>query len=197
MKLKPFRRVPLLIALGVIAVVCLLQLLRLDFFERLEAMTYDMRVRQAARSSAPNAANLGFVVIDEQSVAKVRDGSLGFRFGLYWPRQVYGRLIDELSIQGAKAVGLDVIFGELRSDHASVDMGDGNYVESDVYFATQLRRASNVVLAVTAEVTPPLLFLTNAWAAGDISTDKDSDGILRRAKAFRTVSAMAPGLSAG
>ena len=81
-------------------------------------------------------------------------------------------------------MGLDVIFGELRSDHASVDMGDGNYVESDVFFAAQLRRASNVVLAVTAEVTPPPLFLTNAWAAGDISTDKDSDGILRRAKAF-------------
>ena len=77
MKLKPFRRVPLLIALGVIAVVCLLQLLRLDFFERLEAMTYDMRVRQAARSP-PAATNLGFVVIDEQSVAKVRDGSAGF-----------------------------------------------------------------------------------------------------------------------
>jgi hypothetical protein len=38
---------------------------------------------------------------------------------------------------------------------------------------------------VTEEVTPPALFVTNAVAVADITTDKDSDGILRRAKAFR------------
>ena len=31
----------------------------------------------------------------------------------------------------------------------------------------------------------PVLFASNAAAVGDITTDKDSDGILRRAKAFR------------
>jgi hypothetical protein len=46
--------------------------------------------------------------------------------------------------------------------------------------------AGNVILAVTREVIPPPLFLTNAIARGDISTDKDPDGILRRARAFRT-----------
>jgi hypothetical protein len=32
---------------------------------------------------------------------------------------------------------------------------------------------------------PPDLFATNALALGDISTEKDSDGVLRRARAFR------------
>src|SRR2546430_16895000 len=48
-----------------------------------------------------------------------------------------------------------------------------------------MQRASNVIIAVTREVTPPQLFLTNALARGDISADPDGDGILRRAQAFR------------
>ena len=37
-----------------------------------------------------------------------------------------------------------------------------------------MRRASNGVIAVTKEVIPPPLFLTNAVAAGDITTEKDA-----------------------
>jgi class 3 adenylate cyclase len=48
-----------------------------------------------------------------------------------------------------------------------------------------MRRASNVIIALTKEVTPPSLFLTNAMAVGDITTEKDPDGILRRVQVFR------------
>jgi adenylate cyclase len=58
-------------------------------------------------------------------------------------------------------------------------------VESDEYFALQMRQASNVILAVTPDVALPALFRTNALALGDISTDKDSDGILRHVRAFQ------------
>src|SRR5207253_4225352 len=133
----------------------------------------------------PVAANLGFVAIDESSIDFVRTNQvLGYRFGLYWPRQVYGRVVSELAAQGAKAVAFDVIFGELRPDHAPVQMADGSLPESDVFFASQLQRASNVILAVTKDLKLPALFRTNALALGDISTEKDSDGILRRARAF-------------
>jgi class 3 adenylate cyclase len=64
-------------------------------------------------------------------------------------------------------------------------MADGGFVHSDDLFALQMRRAGNTVIAVTQDVTPPDLFETNALALGDISTEKDSDGILRRVKAFR------------
>ena len=99
-------------------------------------------------------------------------------YGLKWPRQVYGRLVEELSAQGAKAVAFDVLFGELRPDHPLVQMADGSLIESDDFFALQCRLASNVILAATPDLMPPELFATNALALGDITTEKDSDGVL-------------------
>ncbi|HWX22936.1 MAG TPA: adenylate/guanylate cyclase domain-containing protein [Candidatus Binatia bacterium] len=185
MNLKPFKHVPVLIAFGVISIVCLLRCLHLDWLERLELITYDIRTRTALHFPQPAATNLGFVFIDEDSIKRVWNGSVGYHFGLLWPRQVFGALVQELSQQGAKAVALDIIFGELRPDHPSVQMADGSYPESDEVFATQMRRAGNTIIAITHEVTPPSLFLTNACAVGDISADKDADGILRRVQAFR------------
>ncbi len=78
-----------------------------------------------------------------------------------------------------------MIFAELRPDHPDVQMADGSLMDSDVFFAQQMRHASNVILAATTEINVPALFATNALAVGDISTDKDPDGVLRRAKAFR------------
>lgn len=187
MKSKRFKLVPGLIALAVILFVCLLRLLRLEFFERLECISYDIRARQALHFSPRVATNLGFVYINEDSLRAVWNGSLGFRFGLYWPRQVYGRVVDELSHQGTKATAFDVVFGELRPDHPPVMLSGGgtNLPESDDFFARQMRQASNVIIALTKEVTPPALFLTNAMAVGDITTEKDADGILRRVQVFR------------
>lgn len=185
MKLKPSKLAPGLIALGVILLVCLLRWLDLDWFDQIERMTYDLRVRQALRASPSIATDLGFVFIDDQSIRYVRTNTvLGHYLGLYWPRQIYGRLIEELSEQRAKVVGIDVIFAELRLDHPSVHLENGSTMESDEYFALQMRRASNVVLAVSKGVSLPPLFTTNALALGDISRDPDRDGILRRAPAF-------------
>jgi class 3 adenylate cyclase len=78
------------------------------------------------------------------------------------------------------------LFGELRPDHPPVQMADGGLMESDDFFALQMRRTGNVFIAITPEVTPPDLFATNALAVGDIATEKDSDGVLRRVKAFRS-----------
>ena len=183
---KPGKHAPLLVAVVVIALVCGLRLLQLDFFERLEWMTYDLRAKAALDFPAPCATNLAFVSIEESSIDAVLNGKVGLHFGLLWPRQVYGRLIDELSAEDAKVVGFDVLFGELRPDQqAPVEMANGQLVESDDYFAYELRHAGNVLLAVTPRVRPPALFATNALALGDIETEKDSDGVLRRVKTFR------------
>jgi class 3 adenylate cyclase/CHASE2 domain-containing sensor protein len=191
-KFKPLRRTPVLLAVLVLALVSFVRLFGLDFFDRLERITYDLRVRTALHFPAPAATNLAFVAMEDSSIAAVKSGKinndngkkLGYKFGLYWPRQVYGRLVEELSAQGAQTVAFDVLFGELRNDHPPVQMADGSLIESDDFFAQQIRRASNVVIAVTPELRPPDLFATNALALGGISTDKDSDGTLRRAEAF-------------
>ena len=183
-QLKPLQRIPALIAFGVVALVCLVHWLRLGFVERLEDMTYDMRVRRAAQLHPKVATNLAFIEINDDSVTKVADGSLGFSFYLFWPRQVYGRVIDELARQGAKAVALDVIFAELRPHDPLVRLeGGAEHQESDEFFALQMRQAGNVIIAATKDTPPPTLFWSNALAPGDVVTEQTET--LRRAKAFR------------
>ncbi len=185
MKFKRLKRTPLLIATSVLALVSGLCWLHVDFLKRLEWMTYDLRVRSAARFPAPMATNLAFVEMGESSIAAIKSGDLGYRFGLLWPRQIYGRVVHELAKQDTKVVGFDVLFGELRPDHPPVLLADGFHtIESDQFFADEIRCASNVVLASTPDLVLPPLFATNAFALGDIQTEKDADGILRRAKAF-------------
>ena len=209
MKLKPCKRIPIVIAAGVIAMVCLLRILRPGLFEQLEWKTFDWRARLATRFPVPTTTNLGFVFISDDGIAALNDGSLGFRYGLYWPRHVYGRLIRELSTQGARAIALDILFKELRPDHASVPVKDRpgqsvneflaqshpgqslvvvdglTYVESDDFLAWQLQQAGNVILAAEKDMLPHALFRTNTLTLGDIAADSDADGVLRRAKAFR------------
>jgi class 3 adenylate cyclase/CHASE2 domain-containing sensor protein len=160
----------------------------LAVFRRLEWMTYDWRVREAAKYSPPCATNLGFVAITDESADAVLKGHalgnpLPYRFGLLWPRQVYARLVDELSAQGAKAVGFDVLLGELRPDHPPAEI-DGNKIGSDEFFAQSLGRATNVILASQFGLYPPELFATNAADVAHISAIPERDGVLRRTRAF-------------
>ena len=185
MQFKRPKRAPVILVLLVLALVCGLRLRNPDFFDRLERMTYDLRVRAAHQFSTPTATNLAFISIEESSIAAVKNSEqLGFHYGLYWPRQIYGRLVEELSAQGAKTVAFDILFDSLRHDHPAVVLADGRLLESDEFFAQQMRLAGNVLIAVTPEISPPKLFTTNALDHGDISAGKDSDGILRRARAF-------------
>ncbi|HEV2435247.1 MAG TPA: adenylate/guanylate cyclase domain-containing protein [Verrucomicrobiae bacterium] len=186
MQFKPIQRTPALLAVLVLLLVCTARLLRLDFLEQVEWKTYDLRMRAALNFPTPIATNLAFVAIEDSSITAVLSGKLGYQFGLEWPRQVFGRLVEELSEQGAKAVAFDVQFSELRPDQPQVQMANGEIMNSDHYFAIHCRLAGNVILATTPDLVPPELFATNVLALGDITTEKDSDGVLRRVKAFRT-----------
>jgi class 3 adenylate cyclase/CHASE2 domain-containing sensor protein len=188
------------IATGVVGLVCLAQALvdrapGLNLLRRLEWLSYDWRVRHAAKSPHAVTPNLAFVGIDDDSLYWLGEGRLlGDSYGLLWPRQVYGRLVRELAAQGASRVALDVLFGELRPDHDSpgIELLDRTRVGSDQFFAEQLRRAGNVVLAAEGSVIPAVLFRTNAFAVGDIANKPDSDGILRQVPAFQTYYAWDP-----
>ena len=156
-----------------------------DFLDRLERMTYDLRVRTAQEFPAPAA---------DQSRFRL-DGRFQHR---RHPARAAGTALRTLLAasclwpgwsrncppKAQKPLLSTCLFGELRPDHAPVQMADGSTMESDDFFALQMRRAGNVISAFTAEVTPPDLFATNCLALGDISTEKDSDGVLRRIKSF-------------
>ncbi|HEY3915210.1 MAG TPA: adenylate/guanylate cyclase domain-containing protein, partial [Verrucomicrobiae bacterium] len=168
--------------------VCALQFIRFSGFERLEWMTYDWRVRLAHRHSVASnhdATNLALVEISDNTIAAVNSGTLGFKYGLYWPREVYARALHELSNQGAKAVAFDVLFAELRSDHPPVKLPDGTLISSDEDFAQQIKASGNVILGADQDVLPARFFRRNAWAVGNISVKHDPDGVLRRVKVFQ------------
>ena len=203
------RQLPTLVAASVTLAVCILQSLRLHSVESLEAQTYDWRVRLARSFPTVGATNLGFVFMSDESIVRLADASHPLRCGLYWPRHIYGRALEELSAQGAKAVGFDILLTGLRPDHAPVKVAgeaaasaarflteispgrpvtqvDGCVLmESDDYLAWQLRRAGMGLLAAEEGAQPASLFATNAAAVGDVSADRDRDGVLRRAKPFK------------
>ena len=91
----PAKFVPLLIALAVVLLACLIQVLPrffpgFDLFERLEWITYDKRVRLAFDVNASVATNLGAVFIDDDSLKAInRDYQVRYP----WPRQLHGRPI--------------------------------------------------------------------------------------------------------
>jgi len=188
-KFQPLKRTPVILALGVLLLVCIFRFFagyfpdRWDFFERLERQTYDIRTRVALKFPSPTATNLAFVAMADTSIDYINKE---YSYQFPWPRLVYGYLIDELSAQGAKAVAFDVIFGQLNQYDPSVQL-DGNYTNSDNFFARKAGRAGNVLLAATPEISPPDLFATNALAVGDVSTEKDPDGTERRVKAFSLI----------
>jgi class 3 adenylate cyclase/CHASE2 domain-containing sensor protein len=189
LKLFLTKWIPVLIAGGVISTVFFFQALpsllpQFDIFQRLEWMSYDWRVRQAAKFPAPVATNLAAVFMSDDSITTISEGTLGFRYGLYWPRSVYGRLVRELAREGVKTVGFDVMFSEERLDHPRLQLPDGSVIGSDAFFAREIRHASNVVLAAEQSAMPIDLFRTNAWATGDISVKRDADGILRQVRAY-------------
>ncbi len=213
LKLKPLKLAPAFIATLVIASVCLVRMLDLSWVQRLENMTYDQRVRAAHSQPLGVATNLGCVFITDDSIAAIGNGMLGKPYGLYWPRHIYSRVLRELSAQGARTVGFDVMFPNLRIDHGAFPESgkqspgldeflkmlhpgekphtyeEGGvqtiFVNSDDHFAWQLWRSGIGLLASERGVRPHRLFATNALGVGDISADLDADGVLRRAMAFR------------
>ncbi len=213
MKFKPLKLAPAIIGTVVIALVCLARVLNFGWIQRLEHMTYDKRVRLAASHEQPVSTNLGCVFITDESLRAIAGGQLGKPYGLYWPRHIYSRVLRELSTQGARAVAFDVLFENLRMDHGAYPepanrwpdlgnflqavhpgekptvFGEGGaeslLVQSDDHFAWQLKKSGMAILAAERGVRPHALFATNAIAIGDISADRDADGVLRRAQAFR------------
>jgi len=144
----------------------------------------------AARHPKECATNLAAVFLDDET-EWLEQGGLGKRMTWPYPKHVHGRIVRELSEQGAKAIAFDVLLGGARPDDDEPLMipekpGVKLLIGSGKFFSQQLRAASNVVLAANEEVVPIPAYRTNAWALGGIGAIPDADGVLRRAKPFVT-----------
>ena len=193
LKLKSFdKNGPAFLASAILALVCLIHGLSswapgFRELQRLEWMTYDWRVRLAFTHPAPVASNLAAIFIDDAGLQEVND-KYGFNFP--WPRQLHGKVVRELSAQGAKAVGFDIFFLNRDQDYAEtrVKTGNGGEIGSDIFFAQELHRAGNVTLGTPGgmsstgwrAVMPAPLFQTNAHSLGHATSGSDRDGYSAR-----------------
>jgi len=155
-KLKSLKLVPILICGAALGLAGLAQIFLSDFrglqlIQRLEWIAYDWRLRLANDFEPPVSDKLGFVSIGDDALTIFSQGLLNtnLQFGLKWPRHIYGRAVRELKAEGAKAVGLDILFADRRPDHGPV---------SDLFFRQALEQAGNVTIAITTGVVPDPYF---------------------------------------
>ncbi|QEQ26060.1 CHASE2 domain-containing protein [Achromobacter xylosoxidans] len=133
---------------------------------RVDQILYDRAVALTGRDISPDIV---IVAIDDSSI-----DALG-RWP--WRRAVHAALLDRL--QGARAVGLDLIFAE----------PDTTYPGDDVILADSIRRNGRTVLPVVLDrliyptsISAPIPALAQAAAgSGFINANLDADGVLRSA----------------
>ena len=124
--------------------------------------------RIMALATQPPSEEIVLVALDDDSIAE-----LG-----YWPwrRQVHAQLVDRL--QGAKAVGFDVV------------LSDSNpaYPHDDALLAHAIAQHGRVVLPLVVErdrIHGPLPVLAEAAAAlGFINVELDTDGVVRSMRPY-------------
>ena len=125
----------------------------LDFTNRIELQTYDLRVAATARPSAP-ADNIVLIAIDNESIRRMEP--LVGRWP--WPRLVHATAIDYLAAAGAKVVGYDVMFAERDLRKFMVADTEWTGEESDAALVDSTKKAGNVVHiaeASSAELIDP------------------------------------------
>lgn len=137
-------------------------------FSRLDNLLYDLGMRLAGR---PAPADLVIVAIDENSLSKLGRWP--------WSRQLHATLINRLQRDGARVIGLDLVFAE-------PDTADQ---PADAQLAEAIGQSGRVVLPVLLESsrtngqlleTLPLPQLTERVAAlGRVHAELDEDGIAR------------------
>ena len=140
-------------AIPVAAALLALALGLLDFTNRIELQTYDLRVAATARPPAP-ADDIVLIAIDNESIRRMEP--LVGRWP--WPRLVHATAIDYLAAAGAKVVGYDVMFAE--RDIRKFMVGDTEWTgeESDAALVDSTKKAGNVVHiaeASSAELIDP------------------------------------------
>jgi len=118
------KKAGIIIALIVAVVLSLLHFANVKFFEILEEKTLD--VQFALRGPVKPGPETVIAAIDEKSIHNL---------GRYpWPRSTWGRVVDQLSEEGAKVIVFDVLFTEPES------------VASDDLFQRAIMRSDRVVI---------------------------------------------------
>ena len=119
-------------------------------------------------------------VADDIIIIAIDDESLNDLGRWPWPRSTHARLLNQLTHESPRAIGLDIIFSE----------PDASNPLADVLLARAIRASGKVVLPVfmsqvsansyPIEALPLPEFTDNAAALGHVHIDISDDGIARR-----------------
>lgn len=126
-------QVGLSLACGLLAAAAGILALTQGWSERLEAITWDARVRWFARP-APADTPLRLILVDQPSLEWVEQ-ELGYSWP--WPRVLYGTLVDFCRRTGARGIGFDVQFSDPH-----------RFPEGDRLFAEALGRAGSLAVVL-------------------------------------------------
>lgn len=151
-----------LLLLGFVAWLCSTAGLR-----ALDHLIQDAGMRLSARPAHPDIV---VVAIDDRSIDAIGRWP--------WRRALHAQLVDQITAQGPRAIGLDILFGE----------EDADYPGDDLLLARALERSGHVVLPVArrdlgARSMPdaPMPLLRNAAdQLGHVQMMLDTDGVARR-----------------
>ena len=154
---KFFRITPLKITLFVILITLVLFFLDFRLLRFMELKTLDLRM--ASRGAMPAGGETVIAVIDEKSISELGRWP--------WSRTTMAKLVDQLKVSGAKAVGFDIVFDkpensnlkmieELFSEMKETGVKDSTVIsllnkkkavaDTDAVFAESVRRAKNITL---------------------------------------------------
>jgi len=140
-----------------------------DTLWRWDQLLYDSQMRVLSR---PAPEDIVIIAVDNASLAQVGRWP--------WPRRVHGDLVKRLTMAGAKAIFLDIIFTE----------PDRRDPEGDQLLADAITQSQRVFLPVIieqfthggelSETLPMPLLLDSAIGVGHVDIDLDRDGMARR-----------------
>ncbi len=139
-----------------------------EAFERLDHAFYDSA---AVLWQRPAPEDVVIVAIDDDSIAQVGRWP--------WRRAVHATLLERLTRDGARAVGMDIMFAEPDKDDPA---GDSALEQA-------IRRSGKVVLPIAAVMAPPRriqglpplpALAASARALGYAHAEIDADGMIRR-----------------
>ena len=97
------RETNLIIGVLVAATSIYLSFMYLPFFESLEKVVYEIEMRLDTPRN-PGESKVAIINIDDKSIAKLGKWP--------WPRHILAEMIKILKDNGAKLIGLDIIFEE-------------------------------------------------------------------------------------
>ncbi|MBS0611525.1 MAG: CHASE2 domain-containing protein [Proteobacteria bacterium] len=168
-RLAPFRRANLrrewfvlsLAVLSLVAWLCASGALR-----RIDHLVQDAGLRL---NTLPASPDIVIVAIDDRSIEAIGRWP--------WRRALHAQLLDQISAQEPRALGLDILFGEEDSD----------YPGDDLLLARALERSARAVLPVArrdlgsfSAADAPLPLLRRAAAQlGHVQAQVDADGVAR------------------